>query len=126
MFCPSCRSEYLAGITACPDCGAPLVAALPPKPARPPADELELVTVLETGDGFLLARAKAILDEAQIPFLVKGEGLQDLFGLGRIGAGYNQVVGPVLVQVPRGDEAAARELLSTTDGGDSGAAENAH
>jgi hypothetical protein len=28
-FCPSCRYEYIAEVTVCPDCGRPLVAILP-------------------------------------------------------------------------------------------------
>ncbi len=28
-FCPDCKTEYKAGITACPDCGSPLVDLLP-------------------------------------------------------------------------------------------------
>ncbi|HZS02188.1 MAG TPA: hypothetical protein VFE37_25950 [Chloroflexota bacterium] len=33
-FCPACRTEYQAGAEQCADCGAALVAALPPAPRR--------------------------------------------------------------------------------------------
>ena len=29
MFCPDCRSEYVADVTRCSDCGAALVSELP-------------------------------------------------------------------------------------------------
>jgi len=115
MFCPKCTYEYIDDLVQCPDCGTDLVSARPRKaaPARQP--DLALVTILETGNQFLIARVKSILDEAGIPYLAKGEGLQDLFGLGRIGAGYNQIVGPVQLQVRNDQEQLARRLLEEID-----------
>jgi hypothetical protein len=55
---------------------------------------------------------KSIRDGAEIPFLVKGEDIQNLFGLGVIGTGFNLIAGPLEIQVSREDEPAARELLS--------------
>lgn len=76
-------------------------------------DQNEVVTVLTTGDQVIIALAKATLDEAQIPYVVKGEGLQDLFGVGRLGTGYNPIVGPVEIQVALEDEEEAKKLLET-------------
>ena len=45
-YCPACRSEYQAWVTACLDCGTALVAERPPDP--PPTDH-ELVEVTGTG-----------------------------------------------------------------------------
>jgi hypothetical protein len=70
----------------------------------------EPVTVLETSDPALLAVAKSLLEEAGIPFYAKGEGLQDLFALGRL-TGVNPVSGPVEIQVSAEDAAEARALL---------------
>ncbi len=96
MFCPKCRTEYKEGITVCADCGTPLVEKLPPE--MPEA--AELVTVLSTGDLSSVALAKSILEEAQIPYIAKGEyPLEQL------------AVGPVEIQVDRRDRAQARELL---------------
>lgn len=109
MFCPQCRSEYREGFTRCESCDVPLVAVLAPE-AGDPSDR-ELVTVFETGDPGLLAMAHSILDEAQVPYLTQGEGIQDLFGVGRLGTGFNILTGPVHIQVERESEAEVRQLL---------------
>jgi len=71
------------------------------------------VTVLSTGNPALLALSKSILEDAEIPFVANGEGVQDLFGLGRIGpGGYNLITGPARIQVPLNYEKEARVLLS--------------
>ncbi len=49
--------------------------------------------------------------------------LQNLFGWGSIGAGFNAVIGPIRLQVLKEDEKVARELLkdvplSQTEEGD--------
>ncbi|MGE5245144.1 MAG: putative signal transducing protein [Betaproteobacteria bacterium] len=71
----------------------------------------EPVTVLETGDQALLAVAKSLLEDAGIAYFAKGEGMQDLFGLGRFGTGFSPVVGPVELQVAADDAAEARARL---------------
>ena len=58
---------------------------------------------------------KSILDDAEIPYLVKGEAIQNLFGIGVIGTGYNLIAGPVEIQVGRQDESKARELLASIE-----------
>jgi hypothetical protein len=56
-------------------------------------DDVELVPVLATGDAALIALAKSLLEGEHIEYLLKGEGLQDLFGLGRM-TGYSFAMGP--------------------------------
>ena len=126
MFCPKCHAEYIAGFRRCADCDVPLVEELPqppkrvreplpadpPRPTGPPRDHLELVTVLASGDPGLMAIAKSLLQSAEIPFVVQGEGVQDLFGVGRIGSGFNLVTGPARLRVGADDAADARELLA--------------
>ncbi len=59
----------------CSDCQIPLVAELPPEPKASvtPDPDLELVTVLETGDRLVVAAAKSLLEEADIPFCLLGD-----------------------------------------------------
>lgn len=71
----------------------------------------KLVPVYETGHDGVIAVVKSVLDEAQIKYLAEGEGVQDLFGVGVIGTGFNPVTGPVVFKVLPEDEEYARELL---------------
>jgi hypothetical protein len=76
----------------------------------------ELITVFRTGDAVLIALAKAALDGEQIRYVVEGEGLQDLIGMGRFPAGYNAVTGPVRIQVTaQNAERALKALVGIGD-----------
>ena len=115
MFCPHCRYEYLEGIRVCPDCGAELVAELPPELS--PEDEheyLELVTVLKSDDTSVLLLAKSMLEEAGIPVFPKGAGGTDLFMAGQ--SGFSPVAGTIEFQVSIEDEPQAREILAELEG----------
>lgn len=136
MYCPQCGAEYRPGFVQCSDCLVPLADRPPAHPApedSPPAlpssppvttpspevlrRRLELVTVFKTGDPGLIALVKSILQSADIPFTTKGEGIQDLAGLGRLGSGYNFIFGPVEIQVSRADASVARALLEDLEPG---------
>jgi hypothetical protein len=106
MYCPECGGEYRDGFFQCADCGVTLVEE-PPKPKTLP--DLELVTVFETADPAELAFMESVLLDAGIPFSKRGEYLQDLFALGRIG--FSAVAGPVALQVPEEHVEAVNELL---------------
>ena len=110
MFCPECGGEYREGFTHCVDCDVDLVAELPADPTEP-LRNVTLVTVLETGDPGELAFAESVLRGAGIPYAKRGESLQDLFALGRLGIGFNPIAGPILLQVPEEQADAAAELL---------------
>ncbi|OGC95642.1 MAG: hypothetical protein A2W25_17535 [candidate division Zixibacteria bacterium RBG_16_53_22] len=96
MFCPNCRTEYKEGITTCADCGATLVAELPPDDF----ERSELVTIYRSHELSEIAIAKSILEEAGIEFASKGSMSKELLA-----------VGPVELQVNRADAEQARELL---------------
>lgn len=79
-------------------------------------DHERLVTVYETGNEAVVAVIKSILDEAGIRYLAKGEGVQDLFGVGILGTGFNPITGPVQFRVMPEDQEYATELLKDIDG----------
>lgn len=62
--------------------------------------QTEWIPVFAPGDPFSLALAKSLLDEASIPYVTRGETLQDLVQPGRIGLGFSQVAGPIELLVP--------------------------
>jgi hypothetical protein len=47
----------------------------------------DLVTIFETGDPALVPLVKSLLESANVEFLAKGEGLQDVIGWGRFPGG---------------------------------------
>ena len=95
MICPKCHAEYVSGVTECYDCGVDLAYALTPEPiaSRPafeprgvPAGPFSLVTVFATTDAGLMGIARTMLESAQIPLVVEGQGqtYPDLEGPGLV------------------------------------------
>lgn len=74
-------------------------------------DHERLVDIYATGNEAVVAVVKSILDEAEIRYMAEGEGVQDLFGVGVIGTGFNPITGPVIFKVMPEDVEYARELL---------------
>jgi len=85
-------------------------------------EHAEPVTVFESSDPAALAVAKSLLEGAGIYFFAAGEALQDLFGAGTFGTGFNPIAGPVRIQVAAEDAADAKALLIDLDpdAGDAG------
>jgi hypothetical protein len=107
MFCPQCREEFPWHVMVCPTCDVDTVDRLP---GPEPAPDVELVRVLASGDAGLIAIARSLLEGAEIDYFVRGDGLQDLFGLGRI-TGFSYAMGPAEFWVREDDAVRARELL---------------
>ena len=114
MFCPNCGAEYIEGITVCSTCNVLLVNE-PPSGIEP--EFVKFVTVYETGDPAYIAFAKSLFESEGIKYYVKGEGLQDLFAGGRLGTGFNPVIGPVAIQVDEKDAEKAKDILSQIEQG---------
>jgi hypothetical protein len=107
MICPQCEQEFGWNVMVCPRCDVETVDRVP-GPA--PVPDVELVTVFAAADAGVIAVAKSLLEGEEIDFFVRGEGLQDLFGFGRL-MGFNPVPGAAQFCVRAEDEARARALL---------------
>jgi len=94
---------------ACTQCGEPFPSEIT-QTLRDDRAAVALVSVLRTSDAGLLGFAKSLLDSETIENFVRGEHVQDLFGVGRIG-GYNYITGPAELWVRADDEERARQLL---------------
>jgi hypothetical protein len=109
--CPECNVEYIDTAIRCSDCDVELTLG-PPIPVEHPDPKIE--TVYVTGDPALVAMVKSLFEDAGIEYFTKGDEIQDLFGLGRLG-GLNILCGPVEFVVAGEDAPAARELLAHLD-----------
>jgi hypothetical protein len=112
MICPQCEAEYRDEFTRCADCDVDLIEPPPPPPPDERA-EIELVKIYEAGNPALLAVVESLLEDGGIDFSTTSEGLQDFFGGGRLGSGFNYAIGPVMFYVRAEDEADARAILAT-------------
>ena len=120
MICPECRGEFREGILRCPDCAVDLLDALDSSQVGDPLGRVSLVTVLLSGDLGELALAESLLESEGIHYFKSGDDLQDLFDAGRLGLGFNPLVGPVKLQVRQEDVERTRELLTHIQGIDPG------
>lgn len=93
----------------CAQCGEPYTADVRASGDESGA-EVGLVRVLRTSDAGLMGFATSLLESAAIVSSVRGDRVQDFFGVGRIG-GYNFVTGPAELWVRAPDEDRARALL---------------
>lgn len=125
MFCPNPEcidvvesgepGEYVDGVTVCPRCGTALVEDC--ELSGDPDVELiegdvEVEAVFATADRSEAAVVRSLLDDAGIPFMMRGLADQDYLGIGWAGLG---VVGRGGVQfvVRVEDAATVRELLTS-------------
>jgi len=102
-------------VMVCPTCNVDTVDQLP-RDGPAPTPDAELVSVFATGDAGLIAIAKSLLESESIDYFVRGDGLQDLAGLGRI-TGFSYVFGPAEFWVRQEDAVRARELLADLGAG---------
>ncbi|HOQ80028.1 MAG TPA: DUF2007 domain-containing protein [Candidatus Cloacimonadota bacterium] len=110
MFCPKCKSEYKEGIKVCKKCQIKLVDSLDAQ-TETVYEYQDLVSVYRPDDAGTMAIAKSLLENEGIKYFVKNERLQELFGVGRFGSGYNAIFGPEIIQVAPEDAEQAKEIL---------------
>jgi hypothetical protein len=79
------------------------------------SEQTPLVTVFASGDSAKIIVAKMLLEASEIPFVVVGDGLQDLFGIGRLTGGTNFITGPVQIRVIDADAEDALDVLADMD-----------
>lgn len=73
MFCPRCRSEYVAGIAVCSDCGISLVENIPESAKAPLPEGFKFIEILETYNFSDIAMMKSLLEGNGIEYLLLGE-----------------------------------------------------
>jgi hypothetical protein len=76
MYCPQCGSEYVEGVTECPECRVRLRPEPPREIRRKPKEFVEVVYTYNAGD---VALIKSILDSEKVEYLFTGENFLQLF-----------------------------------------------
>lgn len=71
----------------------------------------ELVTVFEPQSEYEHLTAISLLEDAGIRYFAKNANVQNLFGAGQIGMGFNLAVGTIKIQVSKEDFLRAEEVL---------------
>jgi hypothetical protein len=116
MICPQCGAEYRDGFTDCADCHIPLITGTAKDWER--EDELiQLVPVYATGNVALVSVIKSLLEGAGIVYNIRNEQIQNLWGLGSMGTGFNPITGPMIIEVEKERAEEAKILLKELEEG---------
>jgi hypothetical protein len=129
QHCPTCQTEYVAGIAACADCGGPLTpgplgryaggaTASRAATAGAPAATGAFDAVLTQLPGAQADRAVRALLLEEIPCFVECEGLTKIYQPGSPPTEPFAVTLPVTVHVRHGDLETAREVIDSLDSED--------
>ncbi len=107
-------SELNHTSSVCADCGealkdGPAPDTLPRE--EKPDPEMELVGVIAVTAESDIVMVESLLQDAGIPYMARGEQIQDLFGLGRL-VTVNPILEPVEFLVGAADFEAARTVLA--------------
>ena len=78
-------------------------------------EDIRFVTVFQPENEYEHITAIPLLENAGIIYYSKNALLQNLFGVGKIGSGYNLVTGPIQIQVAEKDYEKAQKVLFGED-----------
>ena len=117
-WCPKCRFEYVPQILHCPDCGAPLVAALPEEPA-PEAEygegaEFEQVVLCTLTDDTVAVLLRNALQQAGVPTRAEGQDARSRYTRGI----WHDMPRGIFIYVNRRDLPRAMEVYRAYEGDD--------
>ena len=119
QHCPSCETEYVAGIAACADCGGPLspgplehMAAAPP-PESPGVPTAAFDAVLATLPGLQAHHAVQALLLEKVPVVLECQGIVKTYQPGSPPNEPLAVTLPVTMRVRADDLEGAREILDS-------------
>jgi hypothetical protein len=105
MYCPQCGSEYIDGVTECPDCRVALTDELPSKESRSAEgkmdDDIRYVPLVRTYSAKDIAFIHSVLGDTGIRYHIRGEGLTHL----------RPLADPAILMVEEEAVEDARELL---------------
>ena len=110
MRCPSCGSEYEAGVERCEACNVALVDTLPEE--EDGAGDDSFVPLRQVTDPDELPVITSALEAAGIPFVLQGEETQGLFPLPAVGGLTPPSLGAIIL-VSEDHLEEARDLLET-------------
>lgn len=103
-FCPSCKYEYIPGITTCPDCDVELVEKLPEEEPKQETDPSGLVAIADYHYAIEAETDKLKLDSAGIDSCITNEITTPLIP--------TNALGTIRIMVRDEDAQKALEVLS--------------
>jgi hypothetical protein len=110
MFqCPFCGDHADSDAATCARCGIAIQWHEGAPTFADPGDSVTLVKVFDPATQPLI---ESLLEEAGIPYVIQGDVMQDVMGLGRLAGGYNQIFGPPVVKVPQAMLQSARDAIA--------------
>lgn len=91
MFCPKCKSEYIENREECPRCHMKLVKKLNEEKKNGETN-IKILTAFSSMNLVDIARVKCILEEENIDYFTKEQGMGSLYGAGNLAFGTVEIL----------------------------------